>query len=333
MVKRESTEINNRVAGALIGLSIGDALGAITEGMNPESIRKKYGAIEGFSDPSQMSTDDTEFTIFYAGLLHEYGSNITSQNVADHWLQDVYDPSDTYKGAGFSESLTIHNLKSGLRPPASGQHVHSWSDGLAMCATPFGCVCPGQPEKAAEIAKIFGQVSHAGEGIYGGMAVAAAIASAMTGATPEQIFESAMTVIPEDSWTYYTIGKSIEIGNATQNGQEAILPLYEEIACTYYHWSDLAPEAVGIAFGLLAAGKANYRNTVLAAVNLGRDADTIAAITGALCGCLAGYDGLPPEWRDNITQAPGRCVRSVKGVNILDVAKDLTTIAAGEKNG
>lgn len=42
----------------------------------------------------------------------------------------------------------------------------------------------------------------------------------------------------------------------------------------------------------------NYRDTVLAAVNLGGDTDTIAAIAGGLAGIYYGYDDIPSEWLD-----------------------------------
>lgn len=40
----------------------------------------------------------------------------------------------------------------------------------------------------------------------------------------------------------------------------------------------------------------NYKDTVLCAINLGGDTDTIAAISGGLAGALYGYDELPQEW-------------------------------------
>ena len=45
----------------------------------------------------------------------------------------------------------------------------------------------GDPEFAAYLAKVDGEVSHSGEGIYSGQAVAAAISIAMTGAPLEKI--------------------------------------------------------------------------------------------------------------------------------------------------
>ena len=44
----------------------------------------------------------------------------------------------------------------------------------------------------------------------------------------------------------------------------------------------------------------SYRGTVLRAVNLGGDTDTIAAISGSLAGALYGYDDIPKEWIEKI---------------------------------
>lgn len=41
---------------------------------------------------------------------------------------------------------------------------------------------------------------------------------------------------------------------------------------------------------------ASYKNTVLTAVNLGDDTDTIAAIAGGLAGLYYGYNEIPAEW-------------------------------------
>jgi ADP-ribosylglycohydrolase len=42
----------------------------------------------------------------------------------------------------------------------------------------------------------------------------------------------------------------------------------------------------------------NFKETVLQAVNLGEDADTVAALTGGLSGIIYGNDQIPKEWTD-----------------------------------
>jgi ADP-ribosyl-[dinitrogen reductase] hydrolase len=50
------------------------------------------------------------------------------------------------------------------------------------------------------------------------------------------------------------------------------------------------------AFWALTQGD-NFRDVLLAAVNLGGDADTVGAVTGQLAGRIWGYDAIPAEWR------------------------------------
>lgn len=46
----------------------------------------------------------------------------------------------------------------------------------------------------------------------------------------------------------------------------------------------------------------SYRETALAAVNLGKDTDTTAAIAGGLAGIYYGYDEIPSHWLDQIAR-------------------------------
>ena len=45
----------------------------------------------------------------------------------------------------------------------------------------------------------------------------------------------------------------------------------------------------------------NYRDAVLAAANLGQDADTTAAVCGQIAGAYYGIDAIPSAWRDKLT--------------------------------
>ena len=53
------------------------------------------------------------------------------------------------------------------------------------------------------------------------------------------------------------------------------------------------------AFWVVARSE-DFETAILAAANLGRDADTVAAVTGQLAGALWGYEGIPPQWRTRL---------------------------------
>jgi hypothetical protein len=46
----------------------------------------------------------------------------------------------------------------------------------------------------------------------------------------------------------------------------------------------------------------DYKSTVLCAVNLGEDTDTVAAVVGALCGVLYGASGIPNDWLSGLVR-------------------------------
>jgi len=320
-------DLRNHGRGALIGLAVGDALGSPTEGKTPEEIQRRWGRVTDFLSADQTGTDDTEYALFSARLLLQHGRALTPELAAQAWKDEIISASNEYKGAGFSEILTIANLQRGLMPPHSGQHLHSWSDGLAMRVAPYGIAAAGNLQLAARLAEFDGAVSHAGEGIFCGRAVAAAVAMAMTDAPLDTIFDAALAVIPEDSWSARAILQGLEIGKQSSDVWAALEPLYHKIACPFYHWSDLAPEAVGLAFGVLAAARGEFESAVLGAVNVGRDTDTIAAVAGAIAGAKAGLKKIPAPWAERIGVAKGNCIKTVKGMRLLEVADALTMLA------
>jgi ADP-ribosylglycohydrolase len=48
--------------------------------------------------------------------------------------------------------------------------------------------------------------------------------------------------------------------------------------------------------------KGDPRMTIIGAVNVGRDADTIACTAGEIAGAFAGYHAIPAEWADTVQQ-------------------------------
>lgn len=324
--------LQDRARGSFIGLAVGDALGSPTEGKTPDEIFSRWGRVTDFLSEDQGGSDDTEYALFSAKLLLQKKRELTSTDVAQAWRKDIVKTDNAYKGAGFSEIIAIQNLLKDLQPPQSGQHLHSWSDGLAMRVVPFGIVSVGDPKFAAHLAKIDGEVSHSGEGIYSGQAVAAAISVAMTGAPLEKIINGALNAVPKDSWTYNSINLAVKIGYESTDVWSSLKPLHSSIACSYYFWTDVAPEAVGLAFGIITAAKLNFADAVLGAVNIGRDTDTIAAITGAICGAFHGIQSIPERWIKRISVSRGICINAVRDINIIDIADELALLAKSWSN-
>ncbi|MEU6273514.1 ADP-ribosylglycohydrolase family protein [Streptomyces populi] len=317
----------DRARGALLGLAVGDALGAPAENMKPSEIRARWGRITGYVAEHPAGTDDTEYAIFSGLLLARHGSALTVAHVESAWHQWIADRDEgPFRGAGFSERGTLENLRRGLVAPISAQHRHAWSDGLAMRAAPFGVFAAGRPAEAARLVAIDGSVSHEGEGLYGGQAVAAGVAAAMAGASTSTVVASALAVVPDDSWTARSLRRAVAVAH---RGERAVRTA---VVIGGYPWTDLAPEAVALAFGAYAAADGAFIESVLTAVNMGRDADTTAAVAGALAGATRGMSAIPAAWAAAVGPARGSCLPSMEGHHILDVA-DLLTPEHEEKWG
>ncbi|MGV4982685.1 ADP-ribosylglycohydrolase family protein [Streptomyces sp. NRAIS4] len=315
----------DRARGALLGLAVGDALGAPAENLRPSEIRARWGRITGYVTDRPSGTDDTEYAIFSGLLLARHGSALTPAHVEAAWHDWIADRAEgPFRGAGFSERGTLENLRRGLAAPISAQHRHAWSDGLAMRAAPFGVFAAGRPAEAARLVAIDGSVSHEGEGIYGGQAVAAGVAAAMTGAPVPVVIAAALAVIPEDSWTARSLRRAVAVAH---RGERAVR---SAVVIGGYPWTDLAPEAVALAFGAYAAADGDFKEAVLTAVNMGRDADTTAAVAGALSGATHGICAIPAAWASPIGPARGRCLPAMAGHHVLDVAELLVPEEGGK---
>jgi ADP-ribosylglycohydrolase len=320
-----ASELRDRARGALLGLAVGDALGAPAENLKPSEIRARWGRITGYVTDRPAGTDDTEYAIFSGLLLARHGSALTPAHAEAAWHEWIADRAEgPFKGAGFSERGTLENLRRGLAAPISAQHRHAWSDGLAMRAAPFGVFAAGRPVEAARLVAIDGSVSHEGEGIYGGQAVAAGVAAAMAGAPPTAVIAAALAVIPDDSWTARSLRRAVSVAH---RGERAVR---SAVVIGGYPWTDLAPEAVALAYGAYAAADGDFRDAVLTAVNMGRDADTTAAVAGALAGATRGETSIPPDWAAAIGPARGSCLPSMAGHHVLEVAELLTGVPSAQ---
>lgn len=321
--------IRSRARGAMAGLAIGDALGRPVEGLLAAEIQERFGRVEGYVSDEPAGSDDTEYALLSAKTVLEYGIDATSSDFAHVWRTDVLPQADDFKGGGFSEMAAIDNLRRGVEPPLTGDHMHAWSDGLAMRVAPLGIVANGQVDIARRLAIADGMVSHAGEGIHAGVVVAVAVTAAMAGANAEECFQAGLDAIPADSWTARNLEAARELVARGGSPAELAIAIHDRMVVPDYFWADLAPEAVGIAMAGVLAGDGDFASSVLFAVNIGRDADTNAAIAGAICGALRGLEGIPSDWVAQLRPVEGSCIRSVAGIHPLDTAELLIDLVEG----
>lgn len=321
----DNADLLRRARGALLGVAIGDAMGAPVEGRTAAEIRAQYGTLTGFLNDAAVGTDDTDFTFFNAYLLITYGTAITLADVEAEWRDKLLGPGRAYRPGGFSDVVATRNLAAGLPAPASGAFNHQmWSDGVAMAISPAGIIAAGRPELAARLAETLGSISNGRDGIYAAQAVAAAIAVGMVGESPGAMFAAALDAVPTDSWTGRALRHAAQtVATLPDDLDGALSHLSDALVVSWWPWADLVTEAVPLAFGVFLAAQGDARRAIPAGVSLGRDADTIGAIVGSLCGAYGGDDALPAEWIARARVSAGKCIGFVAGSEVAAVAARL----------
>lgn len=318
--------LKDRARGSLAGLAIGDAIGRPVEGFSAAEIQAAHGRVTGYLDPEPAGSDDTEYALLTAKTVQRVGVGATAEDFAQTWIEDVLPQADDFKGGGFSEMAAIDNLRRGIRPPLSGDTMHGWSDGLAMRVSPLGIVADGDVELARRLAEADGAVSHTTEGIWAGVVVAVAVTTALTGADAAACYDAGLAAIPADSWTARNLRDARDLVHSGLDDDALALALHDRLAVADYFWADLAPEAVGLAMASVLHADGRAAESILFAVNMGRDADTTAAIAGCIGGAISGIGDLPEEWVAGLRPVVGSCIRSMAGIHPLDAADTLTRI-------
>ena len=313
-----------RIRGAVVGQAVGDAMGAPTEGLSRARIRELHGRVTGFLSDDQAGTDDSEYAALSARIVLRHGSGLTPDDVSEAWYGLLVGQDGGFAHGGFSEMDAIHNLARGQRAPASGSDNHElWSDGSAMRVAPIGAYFAGDPAEAARVAAIDASVSHARDGIWCGQAIAAAVAVAVVANDWRAVVDGGLGAIPADSWSARNIRRAIDVATGPGDREGRLDALERAIAIREYPFADVAPEATALAFGVFAIAEGDYEESVLNGVNIGRDADTIAAMAGAMAGGLRGIDAIPAAWQARVAELRGECIRAMAGVSMAELADEI----------
>jgi ADP-ribosylglycohydrolase len=318
-IETDQDRLINRAYASLIGLAIGDSIG--DQARSPEN-HQFFGITRDMYANASWSTDDTEFALLVATEMIETKGELSIDHVLKTWMKRVVPQMDLGEKGGESEKGAVYNLRRGILPPYSGiDNSYNFSDGAAMRIAPIGIVCAGDPARAARLAAIEASISHDREGIWGAQAVAAGVATAMSGASSDEICLIARQFIPDDSWLGRWFDRALKVvAEADGDLWKAWSPLHLQLRAEYRASS---AEAIPEAFALFKLTRGELIEGLLAAANFGRDSDTLAALVGALAGAKNGLDGIPPEWIEKARRPAGRCLAFTSKLDIQEIAINL----------
>lgn len=258
MSKSKRTEIANKVAGAIFGFAIGDAMGATTEFMTKDQIECIHGRVDNIIgggwlslDPGQV-TDDTEMMLCVA---EGYRASVAS-------------------GTDFVEEV-------------SRRFVDWYNRGPIDC----GNACASGIKRIAN-----GQGTKYDNDVLGNGALMRALPMAIVDRFSLNLIQSDLTHCNRTQHYFiseyhnmvvrqvYGEGHGTDIGrNPDGHYPDLGLPT-GHVANTLY----CAVKAI--------EDSDSFEQVIVKCVNNGGDADTIAAIAGGLAGAKYGFDHIPDRW-------------------------------------
>jgi len=306
-------ELEARVAGMLLGAACGDLVGMPAAGLTAEEVRARYGRIDGPVAPAGDSlhaglaagevTDDTELLIAVGeaicAAVEERGS-FEAGDVARAivgWARDRLDDPRI----GPSTARAVRRLLAGAPPEEAGRDGDT--DGAAARIAPVAALHAGEPGAIDDDVVRACLPTHGTDlAIAAAGAVAAAEAARLGGATIEVAVDEARRAaerlagrgrpVPGPS-VAARIALAVRLAEGAADADRAARACAEVLGAGVR-----AVEAVPTALGIAAGARGDPVVAILAAANVGDDADTVAAIAGAVCGAGAGPEALPAGWID-----------------------------------
>ncbi|MER5464688.1 ADP-ribosylglycohydrolase family protein [Streptomyces sp. NPDC002668] len=266
--------------------------------------------------------DDVDYTILGLHLLQSHGFGFTTEQVGEAWLLHL-----PFLQTFTAERAAYRNLANGLRPPLTATHDNPYQDwiGALIRADIFGWTSPGDPHRAAALARRDAVLSHTGNGVYGAMWAAALIAAAFTANTPREAIEAALEHIPASCRLARAVRHTAALHTTGTSWSDTLTELAAETGGL--GWIHTVPNAAVITAGLLY-GAGDFTATIGLTVRGGLDTDSNGATAGSVAGVLCGASAIPPQWTDPLEDRVRSAVFGFDGVRISELAERTVRLAA-----
>jgi len=280
----------SKFLGCLAGTAIGDALGARREGRGmsrSEDIASLAEKLEQL-----IYTDDTHMTIGIAESLIE-NKGFNGEHMAQTFIKNY--EAEPWRGYGPGPPRIFGMIKRGEAWYSAANRLYrggSFGNGSAMRVAPVGLLYSRNLEKLREIAYQSSSITHSHElGKEGAALQACAVALAFNTPTDKDIDREAfLSKLQNFIQDQLYKGKIAQIRwlLGEQDKAKVVAVLGNGIE---------APRSVPTAIYCFLRQPQSYKDTVIYAISLGGDTDTIAAMAGAISGAYLGIEAIPSEWR------------------------------------
>jgi len=293
----------NKVLDGIFGLCVGDALGVPVEFKSRNYLEKNpvadmigYGT---YNQPPGTWSDDSSLTFcLLESLCNGYNLNNIAQLFCN-WLYRAYwTPYNEVFDVGRTTRMALEKIRNGESPNNSGEYgEYNNGNGSLMRILPIAFLLKNKPDDyKISIINEVSAITHSHEisliacGIYIEYAL-----NLLNGFDKMESYENMIQFVKNN---YYTdIKYRIWLDKFDRILSSDISQLTEkDINSSGYVIDSL--EASLWSF----INSKDYKESVLKAVNLGEDTDTIGAITGGISGIYYGFENIPIEWVNKIAR-------------------------------
>ncbi|MGO9923540.1 MAG: ADP-ribosylglycohydrolase family protein [Isosphaeraceae bacterium] len=332
----------DRVRGCLLGLAVGDALGAPLEGLSPQQIKTHYGRIRNYVDGVQawkrkpyrwrlrgLYSDDTQQALALCDILLDF-QRIDQERLADLYLA-LMTPKGAFVGAhrgiGRSFRQVLAALERGTPARLTGQTTAGI--GAAMRIAPISLYFREEQTEMFDSVMAASLMTHRDiRSIGGALGVVHAVRRLVAGEPrdPSLLLWVASDLLRDEkeiarrhSDFVINIGRHGHSLSHAIARVEALLELPRErvfaalVEQANRHGAEPAcrrptmgfpPACIPTCLYLLLT-TSSFEEAITEVVNLGGDADTAGAILGAMAGAYYGADAIPTRWLDGLQNREG----------------------------
>lgn len=284
LVKVE-TSPEDRALGAIVGLAVGDALGAPVEFCRRDTFEPVTGMRAGgfFKLPAGAWTDDTAMALCLAESLIEH-SALNPRDLLDRFCLWVSKGANTSTGVcvGIGQNtlrvLGNYHRKGDLFAPETRQK--SDGNGAIMRLAPVAMLHWHRPVEARRIAILQSRTTH-----YSALSAAGCeyLAAVLCGLIEGKAWQEVSRPVITSDWPNEI--KSLAAQDWHKRDRDSI-----KSTGFVVHTLEAALWAVDTTN--------SFAEALLKAVNLGDDADSVGAVAGQLAGARYGLSAIPESWLD-----------------------------------
>jgi len=288
--------IEEKFRGWLLGLAVGDALGAPYEFQAPGQFIASQVMIGGgvHGNPPGCWTDDTSMALCLAESLIEL-DGFNAQNQLERYVRWWNEGHFSSTGkcfdiGGHTRKALTDFLETGIT--RRRENEREAGDGTIMRLAPVPLFYARDSAKAMWMASESSYVTHGAKEAADACAyLTALIIGALNGVSKETLLSSCYCPV-EGYWDENPVEPKIRM-IMEGSFKEKSPP---EIRGGFY-----VVESLEAALWAFWHGK-NFHDGALMAVNLGEDADTTGAVYGQLAGAFYGEKGIPGDWKSKTVQ-------------------------------